>query len=83
VHDRAALQAALANHPELERQDDGSYAWLAEEADEAGFRRGFGTFLLEKGRVVLETVSIQRAERGRALLVLPEAAPLVFLAATA
>jgi hypothetical protein len=68
VHDRAALQAALANHHELERQDDGSYAWLAQKADEAGFRRGFGTFLLEKGRVVLETVSSQRAARGRALL---------------
>jgi hypothetical protein len=68
VRDRAALEAALANHPELERQDDGSYAWLAEKADEAGFRRGFGTFVLEKGRVVLETMSRQRAERGRALL---------------
>jgi hypothetical protein len=68
VRDRAALQAALANHPELERQDDGSYAWLAEKADGAGFRRGFGTFVLEKVRVVLETVSSQRAERGRALL---------------
>jgi hypothetical protein len=68
VHDRAALEAALANHPELEREDDGSYAWLAEKADEAGFRRGFGTFVLDKRRVVLETVSRQRAERGRALL---------------
>jgi hypothetical protein len=68
VRDRAALEAALANHPELEREDDGSYAWLAEKADEAGFRRGFGRFVLEKGRVVLETMSRQRAERGRALL---------------
>jgi hypothetical protein len=68
VHDRPALEATLADHPGLERQDDGSYAWLAEKADEAGFRRGFGTFVLRKGRVVLETVSRQRAERGRALL---------------
>ena len=68
VRDRAALEAALANHPELERQDDGSYAWLAEKADEASFRRGFGTFVIEKRRVVLETMSRQRAERGRALL---------------
>ena len=68
VHDRAALEAALANHPELEHEDDGSYAWLAEKADEAGFRRGFGTFVLQKRRLVLETVSRQRAERGRALL---------------
>jgi hypothetical protein len=68
VHDRAALMAALAKHSELERQDDGSYAWLAEGADEAGFRRGFGTFVLDKARIVLETTSRQRAERGRALL---------------
>ena len=68
MHDRAALEAALANHPELEHEDDGSYAWLAEKADEAGFRRGFGTFVLQKRRLVLETVSRQRAERGRALL---------------
>ncbi len=68
VRDRAALEAALAHHAELERQDDGSYAWLAPRADEAGFRRGFGTFVLEKERVVVETMSRQRAERGRALL---------------
>jgi hypothetical protein len=68
VRARAALEAALANRPELERQDDGSYAWLAESADEGGFRRGFGTFVLEERRVVLETISRQRAERGRALL---------------
>jgi hypothetical protein len=68
VNDREAVEAALVNHPELERQDDGSYAWLAEKADEGGFRRGFGTFVLRKGRIVLETVSSQRAERGRALL---------------
>jgi hypothetical protein len=68
VRDRAALEAALANHPELERQDDGSYAWLAASADEAGFRRGFGAFVLEKGRVVLETMSRERAERRRTLL---------------
>jgi hypothetical protein len=68
VRNREAVEAAFVNHPELERQDDGSYAWLAEKADEAGFRRGFGTFVLEKGRVVLETVSSQRGERGRALL---------------
>lgn len=68
VRDRAVLEAALASHPELVCQDDGSYAWLAEKADEAGFRRGFGTFVLAKGRVVLETASRQRAERGRMLL---------------
>jgi len=68
VPDRAALEAALAKHPELERQADGSYAWLADGADVAGFRRGFGTFLFDKARIALETTSRQRAERGRALL---------------
>jgi len=70
VRDRAALEAALANHRELERQDDGRYAWLEPAGDggDKGFRRGFGTFVLAKGRVVLETMSRRRAERGRALL---------------
>ena len=53
VRDRSALEAALANHPKLEREADRRYAWLADSADEAGFRRSFGMFVLEKGRVVL------------------------------
>ena len=67
VRDRDALDRALAGHPELDRQDDGSYAWHEPGgADE--FRRGLGTFVLDEHRVVLETTSKSRAERGRAFL---------------
>jgi hypothetical protein len=67
VRDREALRTALAAHPELDEQDDGSYAWRAPE-DPDGFRRGLGAFALEGGRVVFEAMSRPRAERGRELL---------------
>ena len=67
VRDREALDRALAGHQDLDRQDDGSYAWHeAGGSDE--FRRGLGTFVLDEGRVVLETTSKPRAERGRTFL---------------
>lgn len=65
MRDRAALEAALAPHPDLVEQDDGSYAWL--EGREYP-RRNLGKFLLERSRLVLETTSRQRAERGRRFL---------------
>jgi hypothetical protein len=67
VRDREGLERALASHPDLDRQDDGSYAWREPGGDEE-FRRGLGTFALEEGRVVLETTSKPRAEQGRAFL---------------
>jgi hypothetical protein len=67
VLDRAALERALAGRPDLDRQEDGRYAWLAPGGSEE-FRRGLGTFVLDAGRVVLETTSKPRAERGRAFL---------------
>ena len=67
VRDREALERALAGHADLERQDDGSYAWLEPAADDE-FRRGLGTFVLHDDRLVLDTTSEPRAERGRALL---------------
>lgn len=67
VRDREALARALASHPDLDRQDDGSYAWF-EPGGTDEFRRGLGAFVLEEGRVVLETMSKPRAERGRAFL---------------
>jgi hypothetical protein len=91
VLDPPALSAALARHPDLVEQDDGSYAWL--EASRAtrsrvqpparrgimitsetwrpgsdDVRRGVGTFVLARGRIVFETMSKARAERGRRLL---------------
>jgi len=67
VRDRAALVAALAGHPDLDEQDDGSYAWHEPE-DARGFRRGLGTFVLEGDRLAFETTSRPRAERGRRFL---------------
>ncbi len=65
VLDRPALVRALASHPYLEYQDDGAYAWLE---DAPPGRRGLGTFVLKGERVVFETTSRERAERGRRLL---------------
>jgi hypothetical protein len=67
IRDRAALQRALAAHPDLDRQDDSSYAWH-EPAGNDEFRRGLGAFVVDKKRVVFETTSKARAERGRAFL---------------
>jgi hypothetical protein len=67
VRDREALDRAVAGHPDLDRQDDGSYAWY-EPGGSDEFRRGLGTFVLAAGRVVLETTSKPRAELGRAFL---------------
>ncbi|MBI2527311.1 MAG: SEC-C domain-containing protein [Candidatus Rokubacteria bacterium] len=67
IRDREALERALASHPDLDRHDDGSYAWHEPGGGEE-FRRSLGWFILRDDRVVLETTSQQRAERGRALL---------------
>ncbi len=67
VLDQDALDRALGGHPDLARQDDGSYAWHEPETAD-GFRRGLGTFVPSRERVVLETTSRARAERGRAFL---------------
>ncbi len=65
VKDRQAVEAALAAHPELNRQDDGSYLWLEGGGE---FRRGVGTFVLQRQRLVFEATSRPRAERGRAMI---------------
>ena len=65
VRDRARVEAALSRHPDLDREDDGGYAWL-EDAPE--FRRGLGRFVLDKERLVFETQSEKRVERGRQFL---------------
>ncbi len=63
VTDRARVSAALESHPQLELQDDGSFAW--HEASDP-FTRILGTFVLDERRLTLETMSESRAERGRA-----------------
>jgi SEC-C motif/Protein of unknown function (DUF2384) len=67
VRDREGLERALASHPDLDRQDDGSYAWREPGGNE-DFRRGLGTFVLDERGLVLETTSTPRVERGRAFL---------------
>jgi hypothetical protein len=92
VRDPAALRQALASHPDLAQQDDGSYVWLegaaasrrrsrrsAADPDEVIFetrtqrpgraaRRSLGTFVLKGDRLVFETTSRARADRGRGFL---------------
>jgi hypothetical protein len=65
VRDGERVLAALTRHPDLEAVDDGGYSWTEEAPD---FRRGLGRFVLERDRLVLETTSEQRVERGRAFV---------------
>jgi hypothetical protein len=67
VVDREALERALAGHADLDQQDDGSYAWLEPAADD-DFRRRLGTFVLHDDRLVLDTTSEPRVERGLAFI---------------
>jgi hypothetical protein len=64
VRDREALVTAFARHPDLEAEDDG-FAWTEEAPS---FRRGLGHLVLEGDRLVLETTSERRVERGRAFV---------------
>jgi SEC-C motif len=65
VQDRETLLAALARHPDLHSEDDGEYVWTE---DAPNFRRALGRFIPRDDRLVLETTSQQRVERGRKLL---------------
>ena len=65
--DPEVIGRALAGHPDLDYQDDGSYAWY-EPGATPEFRRALGSFVLDGRRATLETTSRARAERGRALL---------------
>jgi len=65
VRDRKELLAALDSHADIDREEDGNYGWFE---DAPGFRRGLGRFVFEKDRLVLETQSKERVERGRAFL---------------
>jgi hypothetical protein len=65
VRDRQALETALTSHPDLGRQIDGSYVWLQEGSQP---RRSLGTLARAGDRLVFETTSRRRAERGRAMV---------------
>jgi hypothetical protein len=66
IVDRAEVAAALAAHPELDMEGEGSYAWV-EEAKE-GFTRTLGRIAIDGSRLELEIMSRQRGARGRHLL---------------
>ncbi len=63
--DHDVVIRALARHPNLVDHGDGSYGWLEERG---GFQRSLGTIVVEKARVIFETTSRGRAERGREFL---------------
>ena len=65
MRDRAARRAALDRLRALARDDDGGYAGHEEAPD---FRRGLGRFVPQGDRLVFETTSKERVERGRELL---------------
>ena len=63
--DSQALIAALTGHPDIVDHGDGDYGWLE---DAGAFQRSLGTIVVEDRRVVLETTSRRRAERGKEFL---------------
>jgi hypothetical protein len=65
VRDRNSVIKTLAGHADLVDHGDGTYAWL----EQAGaFQRSLGTVVLDAGRLVFESTSRQRAERGKDFL---------------
>jgi len=63
VLDEAAAMRALGERTDLERHDDGSFAWVEPRGDEALV---LGTLFADGPRWRLQTMSKSRAERGRA-----------------
>jgi hypothetical protein len=63
VKDAAALRAAFDREPALEADDEGAYTWL-----EPAERRILGNLKLSAGRLEVETISRDRAERAKGLL---------------
>ncbi|HZA54423.1 MAG TPA: hypothetical protein VE616_09245 [Candidatus Udaeobacter sp.] len=63
--DRDTVAKALAVNPDVVDHGDGSYGWLE---DAGAFQRSLGTIIVEDRRVVFETTSRRRAERGQHLL---------------
>jgi len=65
IHDVRKLRGALERQPEFEKNSSGKYSW-GEEGSPG--RRSLGTLTIRRGRLVVETMSKGRAERGRDLL---------------
>ncbi len=67
LDDHAETERVLESCAELERGEEDSPAWSWVEPHE-DWTRALGTVRIEGGRLVLETTSRSRAQRGRALL---------------
>jgi SEC-C motif len=69
ISDGDALVRALDQHAELERgHEEGSERWLWSGPNRAGKPTVFGNLVRQGDRLMLETNSVERAARGRALL---------------
>ncbi|HWP56707.1 MAG TPA: SEC-C domain-containing protein [Candidatus Acidoferrales bacterium] len=62
VRDRERAVETLASSRELVARENGNYGWVEETGP---VLRSLGTVVLERDRLVLETTSRQRAERGK------------------
>jgi hypothetical protein len=65
VRDEALVLGALERHPGFERASRSRLSWFEEDGDS---RRSLGSIELKDGRLTLETMSRERAERGRAVI---------------
>ena len=65
VADADAARRILAEHPDLDAHDDGTFSW-SEEAEL--YRRTLGSLAMRGGRLTLETMSEERGARGRQLI---------------
>ncbi len=65
VLNQESLRSALRSCPVLDELEPDVFDWFE---DTPNFRRTLGTIRIEQDRVVLETTSHERAERGRKLL---------------
>lgn len=65
LHDEPALRAALQSRDDIDETGEGVFAWLEDDGDAW---RSLGTFRIDGPRLLLETTSRARDERGRAWL---------------
>jgi len=65
VRDAGRLKETLERHAEFERTEPRTYSWRERTSQDC---RSLGTLSIKGSRLVLETMSKERAERGRTLL---------------
>jgi hypothetical protein len=65
IEDADQILKSLEGRPDLERIEPGVYGWREEILEG---HRSLGTFTIKENRLILETFSKERAERGRRLI---------------